>query len=84
MRLQQNGFPASTTALRKDVAALATFEIERKSGPATAKTGSLVHVTGCLTLQGERERVLTNATEPEENRTPNAAHRAQTMHATGF
>src|SRR5262245_27281991 len=83
--LQQNGFPAGATELSQDVAVLATFEIERKSGPAAAKTGSLVHVTGCLTLHGERDWVLTNATEPEKTALPTAgtAARTQTQPASG-
>jgi cytochrome c5 len=68
--LQQNGFPAGATELSQDVAVLATSEIVRKSGPAAAKTGSLVHITGCLTLQGERDWTLTNATEPEKTAIP--------------
>jgi len=83
--LQQNGFPAGTTELSQDVATLATVEIERKSGPAAAKTGSLVHVTGCLTLQGERNWILTNATEPEKTAlaTPGTAARPQAQQPSG-
>jgi cytochrome c5 len=68
--LQQNGFPAGTTELSQDVAAMGKLEIERHTGRAAAKTGSLVHVTGCLTLQGERDWTLTNATEPEKTALP--------------
>src|SRR5262245_19960692 len=83
--LQQNGFPAGTSELSQDVAKLATLDIERKSGPAAAKTGSLVHATGCLTLQGERDWVLTNATEPEKTTlpTPGTVARPQTQQASG-
>src|SRR5262245_37506042 len=83
--LRQNGFPAGTTELSQDVAVLATFEIERRSGPTAAKTGSLVHVTGCLTRQGERNWVLTHATEPEKTAlpTPGTAARPQTQPASG-
>src|SRR5262245_18522794 len=83
--LQQNGFPAGTSELSQDVATLATLELERKSGPAAAKTGSLVQVTGCLTLQGERDWILTNATEPEKTAlpTPGTAARPQTRQISG-
>jgi cytochrome c5 len=83
--LQQNGFPAGTSELSHDVATLANLEIERKSGPAAAKTGSLVHVTGCLTLQGNRDWVLTNATEPEKTAlpTPGSTARPQTQQTSG-
>jgi S-disulfanyl-L-cysteine oxidoreductase SoxD len=83
--LQQNGFPAGTSELSQDVAKLATLEIERKSGPAAAKTGSLVHVTGCLTLQGERDWVLANASAPEKTALPTAGTpaRPQTQQASG-
>jgi quinoprotein glucose dehydrogenase len=83
--LQQNGFPAGTRELSQDGATLAALEIERKSGPAAAKTGSLVHVTGCLTLQDERDWILTNATEPEKTAlpTPGTAARPQARQASG-
>jgi cytochrome c5 len=68
--LQQNGFPAGTTELSQDVAVLGTVGIERNTGRAAAKTGSLVHVTGCLALEGERDWTLTNATEPEKTAIP--------------
>jgi len=70
--LQQNGFPAGTTELPREDAALAGFAIERNGGPAAAKTGSLVAATGCLALRGERDWVLTHATEPEKTALPAA------------
>jgi cytochrome c5 len=70
--LQQNGFPAGTTELSDDDAVLATFGIERNTGREAARTGSLVHVTGCLTLRGEQDWTLTNAGEPEKTALPTA------------
>ena len=70
--LQQNGFPAGSTALPRDAAGLAAIAIERNGGPAAAKTGSLVQATGCLTQRGEREWTLSRATEPEKTALPTA------------
>lgn len=63
--LQQNGFPAGAAELSRDDAVLATSRIERASGRTTPRTGSLVRVTGCLTLRDEQAWALINATEPE-------------------
>jgi mono/diheme cytochrome c family protein len=68
--LQQNGFPAGSTELPSDAAALATYPIERSGGRRAATTGSLVAVTGCLAPHGEREWALTDATEPEKTALP--------------
>ena len=70
--LQQNGFPAGTSELPRDDAALAGFAIERNGGRAVAKPGSVVTATGCLMPRGEREWVLTHATEPEKTALPTA------------
>jgi cytochrome c5 len=83
--LQRNGFPAGTTELPRDDAALAMLAIERSGGRAAAKTGSLVGATGCLTLRGERDWTLTNATEPEKTAlpTPGTQDRQAAVPATG-
>ena len=70
--LQQNGFPAGTSELPRDDAALAGFAIERNGGRAAAKAGSVVAATGCLMPRGEREWVLTHATAPEKTALPTA------------
>lgn len=63
--LQQNGFPAGAAELTRDDAVLATFRIERAGGRTAPRPGSLVRVTGCLTLRDEHAWALINATEPE-------------------
>lgn len=69
--LQQNGFPAGTTELSLDSEVLATFEISRRNGPGPVKIGALVHVTGCLTQQGD-DWELVRATAPEKTALPAA------------
>ncbi|HJZ74723.1 MAG TPA: cytochrome c [Vicinamibacterales bacterium] len=83
--LQQNGFPAGTSELPHDTAVLATFAIERSSGRTAPRTGSLVRVTGCLTLRDEQAWTLINATEPERTalRTPAEAGPPPSAAASG-
>jgi cytochrome c5 len=69
--LKQNGFPAGPTELSLDSDVLATFEISRRNGPGPVKTGALVHVTGCLTRQGD-DWELAKATEPAKTALPTA------------
>jgi len=68
--LQQNGFPGGSAELPSDDGVLATYQIERSGGRRAATTGSLVAVTGCLALRGERDWLLTDASEPEKTALP--------------
>jgi cytochrome c5 len=79
--LLRNGFPAGATELSLDSEVLATFEISRRNGPGPIKTGALVHVTGCLTQQGD-DWDLVNATEPAKTALPAAGGGAPRPAAT--
>jgi S-disulfanyl-L-cysteine oxidoreductase SoxD len=76
--LQANGFPAGSTELPLDPAALDSLQIVKKGAEAgVAPNFALVQVSGCLTQAPNGRWILTNSTEPvvtkEETPSPASA-----------
>ncbi|HZF73422.1 MAG TPA: cytochrome c [Gemmatimonadaceae bacterium] len=64
--LQENAFPAGSTALAADPAALGVLEIKSAPGrPAVVHHGSLVESIGCLARDRDDGWLLIDATEPQ-------------------
>jgi mono/diheme cytochrome c family protein len=64
--LQQNEFPAGSTELAANPAALGVLEIKSAADrPAVVRHGALVQATGCLSQDGDNGWLLIDATEPQ-------------------
>ena len=64
--LQQNAFPAGSTELAADPAALAALEVKSAPGrPAVVRSGALVQAVGCLDQDRDNGWLLIDATEPQ-------------------
>jgi mono/diheme cytochrome c family protein len=61
--MQQNGFTEGATELPHDADELARIRLSRQTGAGTLRTGSLVRVTGCLSLSARNAWALTSASE---------------------
>jgi mono/diheme cytochrome c family protein len=62
--LQQNGFPAGSTDLQADEAALTALVVLPRGGPRPMQSGAIAATVGCLSKTGNTWQ-LTRATDPQ-------------------